>query len=953
MTTSAQTSERRQLTVVFTDLVGSTELASTLDPEDWHEVLDSYQHQVAEIVSSHGGAIAQFQGDGAIAYFGYPQASESAGREAAAAALEIVEAIEVLGDQLPPALGISELKARAGIHTGEVLVAAVTAGGQDRLPDVWGQVPNMAARLQAAGEPGQVLVSGDTAQLIAGFFELEPLGGLALKGIADPVPTFLVLRRNRARHRLEARPLTKFIPRADAWAWLGEHWTAVQAGTGRLALIAGEPGIGKSRLLLEFSRDLTSRGHAVLTLFCSSRSSLSPLHPFADVIGELPATPQEAANWVEVQARGGPLLLVVEDGHWADPSTLESVHLIARDNAPVLVAMTARPEIEDDPHVQPDVRMALTGLGTDDARSLIEQLPESQRLSRGMRAALVDRAEGVPLFLEELARGVVDGQDDGASVLPTSLSEVITARLDRIGGDAKGVAQAASIIGRTFDRPMLTAATGLEGPELEANLERLREHAVIEPTGRSEGLQFRHGLFLEASYRSVLRSDRARIHGAVGQMLVVSGRADASPEIAAYHLGAAGRAVEAVPLWKRAGHTARQNARFREAAGHERAVLDLIDQLPEEEREPTELKSRSRLVLCLTAVDQSAPEALEESRRVEELARRLGDRETLLRNYMILVPWWQASADYRTVNAILAAARQEATELNDDWTLRLVEAYEGTTRIWQGMIREGLQQMRTSYADGGLPLEESLQDLPPMRSIELMALAAPRAATALGCWLRGLSTEAWRVANDVLYCTTERRVPQAQAVAAVTSAIMAQLDGEREVVLKLAGEALHVADEVSTRQWRQWARSLQWWAGEGVEEPELPGPLLWPYFQMLAADDPRVDDKRAIALLTAAVETSRMTGERFCEAEILRVRGDRRVATDGTGAAGDYGAAIDLARQQGAKMLELRALTSWARLSDAPESVRHELAACIEDVSLGGSSRSLDEARLVIERTRP
>jgi hypothetical protein len=245
-----------------------------------------------------------------------------------------------------------------------------------------------------------------------------------------------------------------------------------------------------------------------------------------------------------------------------------------------------------------------------------------------------------------------------------------------------------------------------------------------------------------------------------------------------------------------------------------------------------------------------------------------------------------------------------------------------------------------------------LRDLPRMRSVEVMALAAPRVATALGCWLRGLSTEAWRIANDVLHFATDRRVPQAQAVAAVTVSIMAQLDGEREVVLKLSGEALHVADEVTTRQWKQWALSLQWWAGEGIEEPELPGPLLRPYFQLLAADDRRVDDDRAVALLTAAAETSKATGERFCEPEILRVRGDRRAATDPAGAAEDYRAAVELAREQGAKALELRALTSWARDPPAPERVQDELVACVEDVALGGPSRSEDQARKVIERRR-
>jgi class 3 adenylate cyclase len=942
VTVTAEGSERRQLTVMFTDLVGSTELASALDPEDWHDVLSAYQHRVAALVSGHGGVIAQFQGDGAVAYFGYPEALESASRDALSAGLAIVEDIVRLGTELSPDLGISDLQARAGIHTGEVLVAAVTAGGPERLPDLWGQVPNMAARLQAAGAPGQVVISGATAGLVAGFFELESLGTLTLKGIGDPVPAFLALRRSSARNRLEARPLTAFVSRTRASTWLAAHWGYVEGGNGRLALISGEPGIGKSRLLLEFSALLQQRGHPVRTIVCSRRGSLSPLQPFGDVMGHVPATPQEASGWAQDLAAGsGPLLLVVEDAHWADPSTIEAVQLIARTGAPVLVLMSARPEIADDPNVNPDAQLTLDRLSADDARELLDGLPEAAELKPDVRDALVLRADGVPLFLEELARGLSEGGATSEGALPTTLSEVITARLDRLG-EAKRVAQAAAVIGRTFDRELLAAATDLDESVLDADLHRLLEHAVIEPTSKQEELQFRHALFHEASYRSVLRADRVRVHGAVGDMLVSNGRSRLHPEIAAFHLGAAGRATEAVPLWKEAARTARQNARFREAAGHEREVLALVSHLPEEERDVTELKSRSRLVMCVTAVDQSAPEALEESRRVEELARRLGDRSILLRNYMVLVPWWQASAEYQTINRILVEARAEAEALGDDWALQLISTYEATTRIWQGMIREGLEQIRGSYAAGGLPLEASLGGLPPMRSVELMALAAPRSATALACWLSGASTEAWRI---------ERQVPQAQAVAAVTAAIMAQLDGEREVVVKLAGEALHVADEVSTRQWRQWARSLQWWAGDGIEEPELPGPLLGPYFKMLLADDERVEVERAFALLSDALVTARATGERFCEPEILRVRGGRLFRAGRVDeASADYRAAVLLTREQGSRLLELRALTDWVRLPGSPDGIRDELRACAAAVAVGGPSRCLDDAVALLGR---
>jgi class 3 adenylate cyclase len=943
--------ERRQLTVMFTDLVGSTELASALDPEDWHEVLDAYQHRVATIVTAHGGVIAQFQGDGAVAYFGYPQAVESAGRDSVAAGLAVVDEMSRLGAEFHNDLGVGELQARAGIHTGEVVVAAITAGGNERLPDVWGQVPNLAARLQTAAEPGQVVISGDTASLIAGYFELSPLGALSLKGIAEPVSAFRVLQRSAARHRLEAKPLTGFVSRGASLAWLEAEWDQAAKGSARLALVVGEPGIGKSRLILEFSSAVTARGHAVHCVYCSRRSVLSPLQPFAELMPSPPSTPTEVDEWVEVTSRSGPLLLVVEDAHWADPSTLEAVQRIARRSSPVLVLMSGRPEISDDPHVRPTSQLILDRLADEDAHELLDQLPRTGDLKPDVRDALVRRADGVPLFLEELALSIVEGASElNTDAMPTTLSEVITARLDRVG-DAKRMAQSAAIIGRTFERPVLRAALDVDDEVLEAELRRLVEHSIIEPTGRTDELQFRHALFHEASYRSVLRADRVRIHEAVGDMLVETGRADARPEIAAYHLGAAGRASDAVPLWQRAARTARANARFREATGHERAVLALVPQLPEADRERLELKTRSRLVMCLTAVDQSNPEVLQEAQRVEELARRLQDHALLLRNYMVLVPWWQASAQYDNIDSMLAEARQEAELIGDEWAIRLLGLYKATTRLWQGRPVEAFELMRTAYDELGPTLDGTMNDLPPMPSVELLVMAAPRVASALAAWLCGRTTEAWKIANDVLHFTTERAVPQAIALSHVTASIMAQLDGEREVVVKLASEAWHVSDEVSTRQWRQWSRSLLWWAGEGLEEPELPVSHLRPYFLMLLADDPRVDEGRAMSLLAEALGTARSSGEGFCEAEIFRIRGGiHREAGRNETAAHDFADAVALARSRGARMLELKALTDWAGLPDSPDHVREELRVCTALVAADGPSNCLDEALAVLER---
>jgi hypothetical protein len=636
---------------------------------------------------------------------------------------------------------------------------------------------------------------------------------------------------------------------------------------------------------------------------------------------------------------------MVEDAHWADPSTMEAVRLIARRSSPVLVLMSSRPEIGDDLQVRPSSKLTLDRLGSEEAYELLDLLPETSDLHPDVRDALVQRADGVPLFLEELASSLVDGVTrlDTAG-MPATLSEVITARLDRVG-DAKRVAQSAAIIGRTFDRPVLRAATGLDDDALEADLRRLMEHRIVEPAGRSEELQFRHTLFHEASYRSVLRADRVRMHETVGDMLVETGRADARPEIAAYHLGAAGRASDAVRLWQRAARTARANARFREAAGHERAVLALLSQLPESDRERVELKTRSRLVMCMTAVDQSNPEVLKESQRVDELARRLGDHALLLRNYMVLIPWWQASAHYYRIDSLLVEAGREADLLGNEWATRLLRMYKATTRLWQGRPTEALELMRAVYDEVGPALDGTMNDLPQMPSVESIVLAAPRVATAVACWLCGRTSEAWRIANDVLSFTMERNVPQAVALSHVTAAIMAQLDGERELVVKLASEALHVSDEVTTRQWRQWSQSLLWWAGEGIDEPELPVSHLRPYFLMLLADDPRVDETRALSLLAEAAGTARSSGEGFCESEIFRVRaGIHRDAGRHDDAAHDYADAVALARARDGRMLEMRALTDWARLPGSHDDIRDQLRACVLEVEAGGPSKSLDEA---------
>ncbi|HEY1829101.1 MAG TPA: adenylate/guanylate cyclase domain-containing protein [Acidimicrobiales bacterium] len=945
------TEERRHLTVVFSDLVGSTDLASSMDPEDWHQVLAGYHRRVAEVVEGHGGFVSQFQGDGMVAFFGYPKTIGSAGREAVDAALALVAGVEALPSELPAELGVQVLQARVGVHSGEVVVSPIAAGGVGRLADIFGEVPNLAARLQAAGQPGDVLLSDATARLVSGYFVTEPLGALELKGIPRPVPTFRVLGPSTARGRLDTGPLTVFVPRPNEMAWLRAQWDSTARGPARLVLVVGEAGIGKSRLLAEFIAARSEDG-GITALYCAHRDALSPLRPFEVAMGALPLTPDVAAQWLEARAERGPALVLVEDAHWADPSTLEAIEQVAHSDRPILVVLTARPEIEANMLVTVSRRLDLDRLSPDESLAMVLRFPGSERLTAEVQQGLRDRADGVPLFLEELTRGVLDGAASGDRAgIPLTLTEVITARLDRLG-EAKRVAQMAAIVGRAFDPAVLADASGFERDQLDLLIQRLIDQAVVEPSEERDGrFWFRHALIHEAAYGSVLRSERKVAHAKVADVLIRHGVEAGQPEVVAFHLGAAGRPAEAVEMWHQAARAARQNSRFKEAASHEREILLLVPQLAQEHQEGTELGARSRLTLCLTAVDQGSPEVIVEGMRVQELARRADDRKALLRSFLVLLPWWQANAEYGSIDRALPEAFDLAQALGDEWAHQTLRQFAGAVRIWQGRPAEGLARLEESFAAAGLPLEASLLDqakeAPPVVAI---VLASNRIAAALGCWLTGRLSEAARLRDDTRRFAAAQAVPQARAVTAVTASIFAQLDGDRALVAELAAEALGAADGKTTRQWQQWAAVFGWWSSHAPEEPEIPGPFLRPYFLTLRADRPDVPSEQARVLLADALSLARASGERFCESETLRVAGQLAAQTGEMEAARvALDDAVTTAQAQGVPILELRALTDLVELADPSPPSRERLEARLGRLSGGLESYSVQRARAVLD----
>ena len=922
-----------EVTVVAVGLGGPRRRRAEVGPADWPVVLGAYQQAVTRIVAEHGGTVIGFEGDLAVACFGRGHPGDGDGRAALSAAMDVVRAVDRLSATLPAPFGAADLRAHVGVHT-----AAAPAGPGRTAGDPFADLADLAevaARLRAATGPGEVLASTAVAERFGNLFELSAVPSRA--GVA-----YRVMGRRPARVRPGRRAHTPLVGRVDELGWLDRHWRAVTSGPARSVMVVGDPGIGKSRLLSEFGASVAAGGGRVVILGCRPASDLTPLHPFGPVAAV--ETPAGAAAWLQAAAGESPVLVVVEDVHWADPSTLEALDLAVADDRPLLLVCSSWPALPSGATGWPrhSARLVLGPLAPGESRELVEAVLGGGRLGTGMVDELADRGDGVPLYLEELARNAAAQEADDPQVVPPSLREAITARLERLG-DSGRVARLASVIGREFDPELVRELAGLDAAAMEAHVRDLLAQAVISPDGRPGGTaRFRHALIQQAAYQSLAPAERRRAHSSVADALTAAG---SDPQLVAHHLTEAARYGEAVAMWRMAARAARSRSRFREAAGHERAILALLPHLEADHRDSVELKARSRLAMCLTAVDQAAPEVLAEATRAQDLARAYGDERTVLDTYLILLPWWQARGDYGAIDAALPEAHLlagRAGQPSYGYALAMVEA---SVRIWQGRLPEGLRQLGEMFEHSGVPLRESLRGLPAVSAPAVLMRSSSRVAAALGFWLTGDARSAWRLVDDALAFAEERAVTAAQAVVCATAALIAQLDGDPVRAAGYGVRAEHAPAESATLQWRRWGAALHRWAGRRYGEIQIPGPMLRPYFLMLAAGGDAVADDRAARLLDEAVAGARSSGERFCEAELLRCRAR---AWAGAGrpdrAAADLLDATAAARSQMARSLELRALTDRALIL-GEESVRGRLEQLVSSLGVDGPSQSLAAAR--------
>jgi predicted ATPase/class 3 adenylate cyclase len=706
--------ERRHLTVMFCDLVGSSALSEQLETEDYLKVLQAYRAFCVQTVNRFEGFVASFSGDGILCYFGYPLAHENDAERAVRAALAIAGGVRLLRTAAP-----APIQVRVGLTTGTVIIGDGSGQGWPGGQDIVGAAPNLAARIQAVAEPGEVLVAESTYRLVRSVFVCDPRGARTVKGFVAPTSLWRVVTEKRVGPRLRARRGRRRAPMVDRVAELAElraRWERCLTGGGAGVVVIGEAGIGKSRLVEHFTDQLGETPAFVHRFVADSFSASTPLAPLVEmltraamirpaddaatrrrkleriVLGDegsrargLPVMAdllsitrlgEEAAlSATQVRERTfaflveqahraaevGPVLLLVEDLHWLDPTSLELLEqMIARlDGHRIMLVLTCRDSEQTEWITRSGLAtIRLERLGLEDSRTLIQTVLGDRLLDPVFEAQIVSKTDGNPLFLEEFTSSVADNAERvdssgrsgaaGLPVVPSNLQELLVARLDQ-AGEHKALAQVGSVIGRSFLRPLLdTVAAGMVA-DIEAGLAGLVDAGLIyeEITGVQRAYHFKHALVQDAAYGTLVREDRARLHARTAEALEAlqpNARRE-QPELLAHHLAAAGKVAEAVPCWIAAAEKSLQRSSLQEAVAQLRGCLDLLATLPATTRH---LEQRLKVLVLLgpALISLKGPGSAE----VEEVYTSA--YETSLRlpesrsHFPVYWGWWRMSRDY-------------------------------------------------------------------------------------------------------------------------------------------------------------------------------------------------------------------------------------------------------------------------------------------------------------------
>jgi class 3 adenylate cyclase/predicted ATPase len=1009
---SRRGAERRQLTVMFVDLVGSTALAARLDPEDMGAVIRDYHGACAQVVERWGGHVAKYMGDGVLAYFGWPQAHEDEAERAVRAGLELVEAVSSLE---PPGMGLRggwRLAARVGIATGLVMVGELIGEGAAREEAVVGETPNLAARLQALAAPGSIVISQTTRRLIGELFELAVLGPRRLKGFAEPLAAFRVEGEGRAEGRFEAlhgERLTPLVGREEELHLLLSRWRRAKAGEGQVVLLSGEPGVGKSRIVRALRERLADEAYTPLSHYCSPYHSNSALYPVIGLLeraagftrddtlerrlGKLEAlltqgtarvgeaVPLVAAllsipsaqrypplnltaerqkqrtfevllEQLEGLAAREAVLTIYEDLHWADPSTLELLGAAVDrvQELPVLMVMTFRPEFAapwtGHAHV---AQLSLSRLTRRHGEAMVGHLTGGKPLPQPMVDQIVAKTDGVPLFVEELTKAVLEtglvtdaGDRYGLSgplpplAVPATLRDSLMARLDRLA-PVKEVAQVASVIGREFSHELLTAVADRREVEINDALDRLVASELIFRRGTLPAARysFKHALVQDAAYQSLLRSRRQQLHAKIAAVMEqrFSDIAQAEPELLAHHFTEAGLAEDAARYWLRAGWRAAEQSANLEAVAHLSRGLELVRTLPESEaRDRLELDLLVALGPALVATKGfAAPENETLYLRARDLCARTAETARL---FAVVWGLWMVHQHTSRLPQARSYARDllEVAERSGDRGFLLQAHHSAWTTLF---VMEELEPALEHTKQG-----MALYEFEAHRSHAFLygghdPGVCCRMIGALVNWLLGFPDQARILADQSIELGRRLDHPFSLGMALSFATSVHKLRREPEVVAERAAAFLELLATHGMRlaHFACTATMLAGWAlaacGEmdkGVEQlraglAELRatgwGRLTFQLTLLVEGVIRAGNHAAGLEAIEEALSVIEATGERLWEAEVHRLRGElltKRPEPDHAGAEASFQCALEAARRQDARSFELRAATSLARL---------------------------------------
>jgi len=1023
--------ERRQVTVMFCDLVGSAGLAERLDPENLRDLLRHYQETVDAIVRRCGGVVARYVGDGLLVYFGYPRAHEDDAARAVRAGLQIVEAVHGLPAAEP-------LRVRIGIHTGMAVMGDIGSGDSRESMAAVGETPNIAARLQGLAEPDAVVLSEATHGLLGGAYECAPLGAPRLRGLTGTVGAYRALRErppwelSRPAATSEATPL---VGRTREAARLARHWRQAATGRGRVVLVRGEPGIGKSRLVRAFEASVGGTPHVRLKARGAEFHRNSAFHPVAELLyrvlrveAGLPGheqfeqlrsvllahgmpgdgapllapllgvpvpegldprrarTPERVRqdtlrallDFVARLASERPLLLIVEDLHWIDASTLEWLDRLIG-IAPthrMLVVLTARPEFGPRWTDRPGVdTLTLARLG----RRAVERIVSAvagQSLPPAIVTEIANRTDGVPLFVEELTKMLLDAElvpKDGASAapppalpprsIPASLQDSLIARLDRLPA-GRHTAQLASVIGRRFSYAMLRQVAGLDEAELRRDLAALVDAELLLRRGEPPAARytFRHALVQDAAYEMLLRETRREYHERIAKGL--EGQPGTAPEVLAHHFGRSGHTATAIRHWQQAGEDASRRLAYVEAIGHFNAAVRLLQDLPDTpERRHLELALQAAMGVPLVAARGYGSAAVEDCySRAYDLCRELDDRARLF-------PAVRGLWNLRLVRAELGLARDLSGQL-----LALASADGDPGRQVAAHRAAGVTMFKLGeYADADRHFRLAIGAYDPALHA---ALAPEHGADPCVVCLAYLGTTTWALGfpdralghiDEALALARRLGHDLSVAVALTTASRFHQVRGEPARVREHATAVIALSEELGLPYWRALGTTLHGWAmaqegnarggiaaiergrkalrgtGAGLIEP-------WNLAALAASHRRAGEPEVALALLAEALALAEATGERWWQAELHRLAGECTVERGGVAADAEasFRRALDVAGRQQARSLELRAAISLFRLT-AGDAERSLLAQVYDCFTEGFDTPDLQDARAALE----